>query len=348
MKPSTLKNAIIGVFITGGALIAPVIPQDMQLEYSYQYYPSDIQEQKADIVASTSESTPVTEYPTFTDDDNNGVVSVSVFSNRKGEVVFTQIEDAKYSEMGKINGFSKNPTKTELVSFIDTLTPKAEAAISYDAATTNNTGSTPATVTYAHTVASQSDRILIVSVSNNSTTASQIASVTYNGTGMTSIRRDVGTVGSSVGTVETFYLLAPSTGTNNVVITQGATKSTFVSSGAASYYGVAQSSPIDVTDYTESLTATYTLQATTATDNTWGVAGVFSQRGITANTNVTIRSGSASGITIGDTNAAQTPAGSKSMVYNISSTPWTTWGHAIFIKPAVAASVVRESSWDDD
>lgn len=212
----------------------------------------------------------------------------------------------------------------------------------FDNAAQNNTGSSPSTVTFSFTVGSNSDRVLLVSVSNNSTTASQIASVTYGGQSMTSIRRDVGTVGNGVGTIETFRLINPPTGANNVVITQGATKSTFVGTVVGSYYNVDQTTPVDVTDYTESLTATFTLQATTTVDNTWGVCLAFSQRSLSVNTNVTVRTGNNTGIFLGDTNSDQTPAGSKSMVLNVSSTPYTTWGHGIFLKPASSGTAYTQ------
>ena len=212
-------------------------------------------------------------------------------------------------------------------------------AIAFDASTISNIGSTPSTVTISFTVGNNSNRGLIVSVSNNSITSSAIASVTFNGIAFTSIRRDVGTLGSGMGTIESFYLIAPEVGTYNVVVTQGATKSSYITTVIGSYYGVAQASSIDVSNYKEYATdASYSISATTTTDNTWGVIGAFSQRGISASTNTTARSGSGTGSFIGDTNGAQTPAGSKSMALTISESPWSTWGHVLFIKPYVTST----------
>ena len=98
----------------------------------------------------------------------------------------------------------------------------------------NNNGST-ASLTYAYTVGSNSNRLLLVNVVGDPS-VDNISSVKYAGTSL-SLLAKVQT--PSDGWHYLYYLLAPATGTNNVVITAGS--SHFLISEASSWYNVAQS-----------------------------------------------------------------------------------------------------------
>jgi hypothetical protein len=117
----------------------------------------------------------------------------------------------------------------------------AFAAIAYDnKASSSNTSS--ASLTYSHTVAG-SDRILFVWASGHYTSgAAYPTSVTYNGTNMTELtdtRQDYVNARSSV-----WYLIAPDTGTNDVVITFAASKDSIIGL-SLSYTGADQASQPD-------------------------------------------------------------------------------------------------------
>lgn len=91
------------------------------------------------------------------------------------------------------------------------------------------------TNTYSHTVANQSNRLLMVTVD----AGASVSSVTYAGVTMTALPggSNSGQGGGEV--LSVYYLIGPATGANNVVITCSA--STFIIGASASYYGVAQS-----------------------------------------------------------------------------------------------------------
>lgn len=187
-------------------------------------------------------------------------------------------------------------------------------AIAIDTSTANVTDGS-ATATYAHTCTG-SDLVLIVGVMVG--TGNTVSGVTYNGVSMTQINTQaIG--GATFDNMYLFRLVAPATGSNNVVITASA--STFIYSTAASYTGVDQTNPIDVNTTTTATATNLTLTMTTTVDNTWlvGFWGIGEDAGdddFTAGANTTERaSDTAPGIwfSSGDTNAAQTPAGSKSI-----------------------------------
>ena len=191
-------------------------------------------------------------------------------------------------------------------------------AIAFDAATNNYTASATTTYTTSHTCTG-SNLILIVGTMNGFVTAS---GVTYNGVSMTKLA-DSTQVGQ---TMTLWYLINPATGTNNVVTSFTGTQDWQVLS--ASYTGVKQTGFPDASDATQTSSGSgITFNLTTVADNSW----IFSMiRGnldgpATASTNVTDRSSGTRYFSAGDTNAAQTPAGSKSMAWT-QPRAQTNWG----------------------
>lgn len=155
---------------------------------------------------------------------------------------------------------------------------------------------------------------LVVGVANTSD-ADNVTGITYNGVAMT---RAVGKWGGGHGECSfLYYLSSPATGSNNVVISFSSTCT--ADYGIASYTGVTTSSPIDGTfSAFHTAGSTYTETITTATDNCWMVVFIGLQRGSTASTNSTQRSGVSGGGNLFDSNSAITPAGSFSMTQTIS------------------------------
>lgn len=113
-------------------------------------------------------------------------------------------------------------------------------AIAFDAATSFNGGASQvSSVTFAHTVGSGANRILVVGVALRNGTGQSVTGVTYNGVAMTSA--GVAINGTTVRT-SLWTLVNPASGTHDVVVSMSA--AAVVAGGAHSYTGVDQTTPI--------------------------------------------------------------------------------------------------------
>ena len=181
---------------------------------------------------------------------------------------------------------------------------KAATTIAFDASSTGS-GSGVTSITYAHTCTGLNG-ILFVGVFDQSG-GDNVSGVTYNSVAMTKVASVE--QGTSTRWVSLWYLVAPATGANNVVVTRSSSSNS-LEGRALSYTGVLQTSPIDVsdTDTTNSGTA-LTISATSTTDNCWFV-GIFRNGSDVnvASTN-TIMRGASSSISMGDSNGVTSPAG---------------------------------------
>lgn len=105
-------------------------------------------------------------------------------------------------------------------------------------------------ITISHTVASGSNRLLVVKshVECNGTPANRpVTGITYNGDALTFANEiSLTTSGSEDDTVEIWYMVAPDEGTFNVVTTWTGTVEGCVV-GVENYTGVKQTSPVDAT-----------------------------------------------------------------------------------------------------
>src|SRR5574343_100946 len=133
-------------------------------------------------------------------------------------------------------------------------------AISYLASSASSALGPATSLTYA--IDCTGSDFLIVGCSYNG--SGSITSVTYNGTAMTQAVSDSHTPGSNTSFSAIYYLYAPSTGSNNVVVTFNSSPSSRIRSAAACYSGVDTSGQPDATqkNYTASGT---TLSCTTST-----------------------------------------------------------------------------------
>lgn len=166
-------------------------------------------------------------------------------------------------------------------------------------------------VTFAHTC-SGSDRILIVGITSNN--ADVITGVTYNGTAMTLAKKST----FAGPTMYLYYLLAPDTGANNVVVSaSGAGEYIRVSS--VSYTGVQQSGQPDATDEESASATSVTSSLTQAVTHAWQIGLVQGGHDgtVTAGSGVgSIRRTVTGGYnSIGDSNA-RTSVGTQSMTWN--------------------------------
>jgi hypothetical protein len=113
--------------------------------------------------------------------------------------------------------------------------------------------------TYSHTVAAQNNRLLVVFADGFT-----VSGITYNGVSLTNLGiSPTANTNSGLIKLQSFYLLNPSTGTNDVEITWNASRTSHLA-GSISFYGVSQANqPVDAKDdaidYDEGGNATATL-----------------------------------------------------------------------------------------
>ena len=333
-----LKKIGISLIMVGGLSISPLVPSQLELQYSYQYPASNYQQEVWDEATNTNVPNPQKE---FEDDDKNDLISVSVFTDSVGNIVYQQIPDTQYSDMGKGDGFSKNPKKSELRSLLEIATPRVEAAIALDSANAGASG-TGTSLTYAHTTAG-SNRILFVGFAVTTQNTDDITGVTYNGVALTIVNK------IKVPTTDDrwtylYYLVAPATGANNIVISS--TSSTAKTANAVSYTGASQTGvPDSSATNTATSGTTFSLTTTSVADNSWlvGLLRVGST-GLVAGSGTTLRGTVSSFTKMADSNAAVTPAGSNSLNFTTDGNSPRYGGVVASFAPDVPASSSVESN----
>jgi hypothetical protein len=191
------------------------------------------------------------------------------------------------------------------------LVPRLAAAqIALDSATnvTQNGGAGP-TLTFAHTT-SGSNRILYVGLLHNTDT-DVAPGCTYSGVTMTEIGDQIHA--ALPHRIWLFQLVAPATGSNNVVCTANST--VYLAGGAISYTGAKQTAQPDAVTSAFNATDPQVASVTTVADNSWLIAmAAHGTSGVSAGASTTLRvSGGFGDMTMYDSNAAKTPAGSYSL-----------------------------------
>lgn len=203
-------------------------------------------------------------------------------------------------------------------------------AIAFDAAA-NGSASPGTSITFSHTCTG-SDLILLVFVGQGGTNADSVTGITYNSVSMTRALFQAG----STTAIWAYYLINPSTGANNVVVSSSG--SVFFRASSVSYTGAKQSSQPDATDGDAVASGTSTTTTlTTVADNCWTVCGVESNgAGSTpaASTGINAtRDTIGTLFVVGDSDGGITPAGSNSMTWTSTSQELTS------IQVSIAPSV---------
>jgi hypothetical protein len=206
-------------------------------------------------------------------------------------------------------------------------------AIAFDNST-NGGQSYNSDLTFAHEC-SGDNRILFVFV--ESQVENPEDGVTYNGSEMTRIIRRVW-LGYYL---SVYYLIAPSSGSNNVVVDRN--NAAYTRAVASSYTGVSQTSPIDASDGTLSDRSGTTMSAslTTIADNCWTIFGCKIYYDPTATAGAAVREIYTKQFFVADSNAAITPAGSHTMSFSSPSTH--DWSNKLIVsfKPATSATYTQ-------
>jgi hypothetical protein len=197
------------------------------------------------------------------------------------------------------------------------------------------------TLSFSHTVAVQSERILVVALNidtRSSLSWNILFPTTYGGIPLTWLAAKKGDAGTNA-SVGFFFLLNPPTGANNIVITNNAGGTLAMVGGAESLYGVNQDDPfgsvVSATDQDGTPTVTVT---TSAGEFVLAAVALDTNDTLTAGTNETERWDDNQGTTI--TGAGYTQAGSDGGVMAPSidgaATDWVEI--AVPIKPASTTS----------
>jgi hypothetical protein len=176
----------------------------------------------------------------------------------------------------------QDPASSIMASFA--LASNGTAGITYDNSVDggNNGGST-ASLTYAYTVGTGSNRLLVVNLIGD-TVADDITSVTYGGVAMTLVQK---LQAPSNNRQYMYYLLNPASGSNNIVIKAGS--SHYLVSQAASWSNVRQSSqPEALTTNTAAVaTTSITTSLTTVASGSLVIQGLWSYGHLAAGTGAT-------------------------------------------------------------
>jgi len=200
-------------------------------------------------------------------------------------------------------------------------------------------GTGVSSLTWSHTVASGSDRLLIVRIANIDSTVS-VSNVTYGGAALTQLQSSTSGSGTSHVRASLWYLVAPTVGTANVVVTLSG--STRVQGYSNDLSGVSQTTPFGTPVTTTGTNNALSVTATGATgDLMMDVAAAQGGAGTaTAGAGQTAITGS-TGPTANDVlGMGSTKAGAASVTLTWSTTassPWVSIGVAI--KQAVGYTV---------
>jgi len=205
-------------------------------------------------------------------------------------------------------------------------------AIAFDAATSDQQLGV-SSQTFSHTTGSGSNRILFVCAANGEgTSATKMSGITYNGNSLTAVNSKQL---NPQGWTYIHYIVNPSTGANNVVITW--TASVGASRGVAvSYTGASQTGVPDSQTTGDQTTSPQTCSTTVVTDQSWLIMNNLADRNITASTGATTRSSGWSDVgAVFDSNGG-VGTGSQNMQTTTSGT--ATYGYAICSFAPAAAS----------
>jgi len=183
----------------------------------------------------------------LTDQDNVGTTNTDGID--KTSKVFIKVNNntpAIDAEAGlssfNADGFTLNWTTNDAVAtqmLYLALAPRAAPSVCAVAVdSTSHTFANSATHTWSHTVGAGSNRVLVVGVSNRDGTRT-VSTVTYGGVALTRIGLQNGA--GTANRVELWRLIAPATGTANIIVTLSGSTETVA--GAVSYTGVDQTTP---------------------------------------------------------------------------------------------------------
>lgn len=213
-------------------------------------------------------------------------------------------------------------------------------AIAHDATSTDFLGSSHSSRTKAHTC-SGSDRVLFVATTARQSAGQTVTGVTYNGVALTKV--DGVNQGTNTIRHELWYLIAPATGANNVVVTWSASVAA-ASYVINSYTGVHQTTALGTHAATSGLSTSPSTSVSSAADElVVDALGHRENSTATKDASQTLRGSisSGSGSSFTETNCSE-EAGAASVTMSWALGTSVSWGLiAVPVKPA--SSGVTES-----
>ena len=198
----------------------------------------------------------------FTDDDNNGLISVEVYTDGKNNV-YKKITENLYDKKIIINGYKNNPDileeKSKFQEYLESSIKKAEASIAF---ATSSTGwvASASSLTFPINNQTAGNALLVGIFSFSSGDA--ITGVTYNGFSLTQLGKRAC---DASGYCYAYGGLQNSTGVNNIVLNYSTNVQIFAS--ATLYAGVHQSDPFPLTAVTSAINSTIIANTITTTYN---------------------------------------------------------------------------------
>ncbi|KKK84445.1 hypothetical protein LCGC14_2783280, partial [marine sediment metagenome] len=208
--------------------------------------------------------------------------------------LFSRGWDASVQGALRLSPFYHNLNNTALTTGYGYMMEEVETSgstLTLDAASTSSGSVADAgTLSWSHTVASQSERILMVGVAVDSRSVVESNfSATHGGAAMTNLSFKRGTTNVDTAII-VFYLLSPLTGSHNIVVTNNSGGTLAMVGGAESLYGANQDSPIGDIVSATGTDGTPTDTATTAADEILlAVVALDADDTLTAGTNETER-----------------------------------------------------------
>lgn len=215
-------------------------------------------------------------------------------------------------------------------------------AIAFDASSKGGNFGSTASGTVSH-ITTGSNTLMVVVV-HTASSANTVSSITYNGTSFTG---SLGAVANGSRNTDTWYLIGPATGTHDVVVTVASAGLVAWGYSVATYTGVTQTSPLDVSG-TAAAADPMRVTLTTTVDNCWLIGGACVNGTLAVGSNTTARgtvNTSLEQFQIVDTNAAQTPTGSYSFGTTGGDTNSGGMSGGAF-KPAIASGPANLKSLD--
>ncbi len=172
------------------------------------------------------------------------------------------------------------------------------------------------TTTVSHVITSATVLVVSISAWDNGGVGTGCSGVTYNGIAMTAVGNSTGSTGTSTGSfyTEQWYLLAPATGTHNIVATV-AGKTDKLGLSGISFSGGSTVTAIDVSSKTFGTSGTYLAGVTTTVASEYLVDCIshLSTNSPSSHTGTQIYTDAASSTSTGSQYSAAAPAGNISM-----------------------------------
>ncbi len=205
--------------------------------------------------------------------------------------------------------------------------------IAFDATSTGG-GTTDSVFSWSHTTTASSNRLLLVTVKQQTGDSSGPSSITYNGQNLT--RKDEMEDCINSCNFEIWYLVNPSTGTNTVTVTYGS--SAFRQFGATTFYNVDQTTPLgSVTSSRDNSGTSASINVTTTSKQV-----VFDALAVTADSNPSVGSNQTKTYTLA--NGSNSVSSSYKSATGTTTTMNWTYNSSFWAYLAVPINVAADSS----